>query len=224
MNITFNYFLVSLISFVLGSIPFALIYVKILLKRDMRQFGSKNTGALNTLRIVSHDKGKTWGIISFFIVFLLDALKGVLAIIIAQAIIPDFIIALTLGIFFAILGHNYSLFLKFKGGRGAATLGGILFYLSPIIFFTSLLIILCFMFLVEILMGGRVSKKFVKNAVSDQIIGRVIGELFIIYWISIYSPTLLLPISLGIILVVIAHKDRIINQINKMKDKTYFND
>ncbi|MDD2274896.1 MAG: glycerol-3-phosphate acyltransferase, partial [Candidatus Pacebacteria bacterium] len=51
MNITFNYFLVALISFVLGSIPFALIYVKILLKRDMRQFGSKNTGALNTLRI-----------------------------------------------------------------------------------------------------------------------------------------------------------------------------
>ncbi|MDD4738048.1 MAG: glycerol-3-phosphate acyltransferase, partial [Candidatus Pacebacteria bacterium] len=61
MNITIDYVLIALFSYIIGSIPFALIYVRLLLGKDMRQFGSKNTGALNTLRIVSHEKGKKWG-------------------------------------------------------------------------------------------------------------------------------------------------------------------
>jgi len=225
MTITINHVLISLFSFLVGSIPFALIYVKILLGKDMRQFGSKNTGALNTLRIVSSEKGKKWGIFSFFIVFLLDALKAVLAVIIAQHFIPESeLLALSLATFFSILGHNYSPFLKFKGGRGAASLAGIFLYLNPIVFLGWLTFILCFMFLVEIFMGGIISRKFVKNAVSEQIIGRLIGEIYTVWWISIFAPNLFIPGALGTILVVIAHKDRVKDQIKKLKENKYFND
>jgi glycerol-3-phosphate acyltransferase PlsY len=224
MFITINYILIALLSYIIGSIPFALIYVRLLLGKDMRQFGSKNTGALNTLRIVSHEKGKKWGIPSFLFVFLLDAFKAVLAVIVAMYFIESQVIALTLGTFFSILGHNYSAFLKFKGGRGAASLMGVFLYFNPIVFIGWIGLVLCFMFLVEIFMGGIISKKFFKNAVSEQIIGRVLGEIYAVWWISIFAPALFYPALLGTILVVIAHKDRIENQVQKIRAKKYFND
>ena len=223
--IDINYILIALISYLLGSVPFALLYVRFFIGKDMRKFGSKNTGALNTLRIVSHEKGKGWGIVSFFLVFFLDAFKAVLAVIIANQMMPnDPIWATTIATFFSILGHNYSVLLKFKGGRGAASLAGILLYLSSIAFFGWLAILLLFMFLLEIVTGGRISKKFIKRSVSEQIIGRVIGEIYAIWWISLIKPDLAYPVLFGTILIVIAHTDRIKSQIEKMKNKTYFND
>ena len=216
--IEINYILVSLISFLLGSIPFALVYVKLFLNKDMRTFGSKNTGALNTLRIVSHEKGKILGVISFLIVFLLDAGKAVLAVILAQHFLPENpTLAITLGTFFSILGHNYSPILNFKGGRGAASLLGVLLYLNWQIFLGWLVIVICFMMLVEILIGGRVDKKFLKRSISDQIIGRLIGEIYAIWWVYLMAPSLLYPVLLGTILVVISHKDRVIDQIKNIK-------
>jgi acyl-phosphate glycerol 3-phosphate acyltransferase len=224
MNITINYILIAIISYILGSIPFSLICVRLLLGKDVRQFGSKNTGALNTLRIVSHEKGKKWGILSFLLVFFLDASKAVLAVIIATHFIENQVIAMTLGTFFAILGHNYSIFLKFKGGRGAASLMGVLFYFDPIVFIGWVVIVACFMFLIEIFMGGIISKKFFKNAISEQIIGRLLGEIYALWWISILAPSLFYPTLLGTILIIIAHKDRIEKQVEKIKAKKYFND
>lgn len=223
MNI--DYILIPIISYLIGSIPFALLYVKILLNKDVRTFGSKNTGALNTLRIVSHEKGKKWGIISFLIVFSLDAFKGALAIILAINLMPEnAILAMTLGTFFAILGHNYSIILNFKGGRGAATLGGILLYLNWQVFLGSIIAILCFMILVETLMGRKISGKFFKKAVSDQIIGRLMGEAYAVWWIYLFDQTLFYPALFGTTLVIISHKDRLIDQIKNIKNKTYLND
>ncbi|HPX51993.1 MAG TPA: glycerol-3-phosphate acyltransferase [Candidatus Pacearchaeota archaeon] len=224
MNITINYILIAIVSYIIGSIPFALICVRLLLGKDVRQFGSKNTGALNTLRVVSHEKGKKWGIPSFLLVFFLDASKAVLAVIIATHFIENQVVAMTLGTFFAILGHNYSIFLKFKGGRGAASLMGVLFYFDPIVFIGWVVIVACFMFLIEIFMGGIISKKFFKNAISEQIIGRLLGEIYALWWISILAPSLFYPTLLGTILIIIAHKDRIEKQVEKIKAKKYFND
>jgi len=217
--ININYFLISLIAYLLGSIPFALVYVKLFLGKDMRTFGSKNTGALNTLRIVSHEKGKVWGLISFLIVFLLDAFKAAFAVALAMHFIPDNLaLAMSLGTFFSILGHNYSIILNFKGGRGAASLLGILLFLNWKIFIGWILTVLCFMMLLEIFMGGKVNKGFLKRSVSDQIIGRLIGEIYAIWWISIAAPTLFYPVLLGTILIVISHKDRLLDQIKKNKN------
>jgi acyl-phosphate glycerol 3-phosphate acyltransferase len=191
----------------------------------MRTFGSKNTGALNTLRIVSHEKGKMWGIISFLIVFLLDASKGVLAVIWANNLIPGNVILITtLATFFVILGHNYSVFLKFKGGRGAATFLGILLYLNWQVFLGWLGIVLFFMILVEALMGRKFSGKLFKAAVSDQIIGRLIGEAFAVVWIYFFDPILFYPTLFATILIIYAHKDRVLDQIEKMKNNKYLND
>lgn len=218
--ININYVLVSLISYLLGSISFALVYVKLFLGKDMRSFGSKNTGALNTLRIVSHEKGKVWGLISFLIVFLLDASKAAFAVALAMHFIPENpVLAISLGTFFAILGHNYSIILNFKGGRGAASLLGVLLFLDWKIFIGWILTVLCFMMLFEIFMGGKVDNKFLKRAVSDQIIGRLIGEIYAIWWIHIAAPTLFYPVLLGTILVVISHKDRVLEQIKNIKAK-----
>ncbi len=220
MNI--NYILIPLFAYLLGSIPFALVYVKMFLNKDMRTFGSKNTGALNTLRIVSHERGKGWGILSFLIVFLLDAFKGALAVFIATRLMPEnIILAITLATFFAILGHNYSIILKFKGGRGAATLGGIILYLNWQAFLGSLVIIVCFMLLFEILMGRKFGGKLFKAAVSDQIIGRLIGEAYVVWWIYLFDQSLFYPVLFGMALVIISHKGRVIDQVEKISNKTY---
>ncbi len=215
-----NYILISLISYLLGSIPFALIFVKLFLGKDMRTFGSKNTGALNTLRIVSHEKGTLTGIISFLIVFLLDASKAAVAVALALQFIPENpVLAMTLGTFFAILGHNYSVILNFKGGRGAASLLGVLLFLNWKIFFGWLVTVVCFMLLLELFLGGKFDGKFFKRAVSDQIIGRLLGEIYAVWWIYLAAPTLFYPVLLGTILVVISHKDRLQEQIKKLKTK-----
>lgn len=220
-----NYILVPIISYLLGSIPFALLYVRLFLNKDMRSFGSKNTGALNTLRIVSHEKGKVWGIISFLIVFLLDASKGILAVILANNLIPgNATLAITIATFFAILGHNHSIILNFKGGRGAATFLGILLYLNWKAFAAYLLTILIFMFIFEAFAGRKLSGRFFKCAVSDQIIGRLFGEAVGILVVYLFFPVLFYPTLLGTILIICAHRDRLSEQIKKIKDKTYLND
>jgi glycerol-3-phosphate acyltransferase PlsY len=222
MNI--NYILVPIISFLLGSIPFAFLYGKLILKEDLRKFGSKNTGALNVLRLASK-KGKVFGFISFLIAFLLDASKAILAVYLANLFLPDnFILATTLGSFFAVLGHNYSIMLNFKGGRGAASLGGVLLYLDWRVFIGAIVIIITFMVLFELLAGGKMNKKLLKHAVSEQIIGRVIGEAFVVLWVYFYAPVLFYPVLLSMILVIYAHKDRISDQLEKMNNKKYLND
>lgn len=219
-----NYILVPVISYLIGSIPFALWIVQLFFKKDLREGGSKNTGALNTLRIVSAEKGKVMGIMFFLLAFTLDALKAILAVVLAVIFLPQHpVMALTLGTFFVVLGHNYSILLNFKGGRGAAFLMGILLFLNWKVFFVWLAIVLFFMILFEIIMGGRVSKRFFKNAVSEQIIGRLFGEASAVYWIYFYDFRLFYPVLFATILIIIAHKDRVIDQIKKMNNKTYLN-
>ncbi|MDD5098412.1 MAG: glycerol-3-phosphate acyltransferase [Candidatus Pacebacteria bacterium] len=219
-----NYILAPLISYLLGSIPFAFLYAKLVLKKDLRNFGSKNTGALNVLRLASK-KGKLFGLISFLIAFILDATKAALAVYLANQFIPGhFVLATTIGSFFAVLGHNYSIILNFKGGRGAASLGGVLLYLDWKVFAGAIAIIICFMVLLEILMGGKLNKKLLKHSISEQIIGRVLGEAYVVWWVSMYNPILFYPVLFSMALVIFAHKDRIIEQIKEINNKTYLND
>jgi glycerol-3-phosphate acyltransferase PlsY len=114
--------------------------------------------------------------------------------------------------------------LNFKGGRGAASLGGVLLYLDWRVFIGAIVIIIAFMVLFELLAGSKMNKKLLKHSVSEQIIGRVIGEAFVILWVYFYAPLLFYPVLFSMILVIYAHKDRISNQLEKMNNKKYFND
>lgn len=112
----------ALVAYVIGSIPSGLIIGKGLFKTDVRQFGSKNIGATNTYRVL--------GLKAALPVFLCDALKGALGVCLLVPYGPSYAI---LGGILAMVGHNWSLFLGFKGGRGVATGLGVLIALSPLV-------------------------------------------------------------------------------------------
>ncbi len=109
------------VSFLIGSIPTGLLIAKSK-GIDLRKIGSGNIGATNVMRALSKEAA--------ILTLLGDALKGVIAVSIAKGFSLG---VLDQGLFglFAILGHNFSVFLKFKGGKGVATSIGALLVFSP---------------------------------------------------------------------------------------------
>lgn len=120
--------IVFIISFLLGAIPFAIVVGKLFYKVDVRQHGSGNPGATNTLRTLGTKAG--------LIVLLLDMLKGVAAVLLAGYLTTwpaiSQIDRMTIAGALAILGHVFSPFLRFKGGKGVATTVGVLIALHPL--------------------------------------------------------------------------------------------
>lgn len=107
-----------LISYLVGSIPWAYIFGRLLKGIDIRQFGSGNVGATNALRVLGRGPG--------IVVLVLDILKGVLTVVIlGQTEILSIVFGLC-----CICGHNWTVFLKFKGGKGVATTLGVLLGLA----------------------------------------------------------------------------------------------
>ena len=109
------------LGYLLGSIPFGLLLTRAFGKGDIRDIGSGNIGATNVLRTGS--KGLAAATL------ILDALKGSAAVLVAQAYLPDAVNFAAAG---ALVGHLYPVWLKFRGGKGVATLLGILVPLLPI--------------------------------------------------------------------------------------------
>lgn len=107
---------IVLLGFLLGSFPTASLVSRWRIGKDIRSIGNRNPGAGN----VSREVGFGFGVL----VFVLDATKGIAAILAAWALgAPDTIVYAAA--FAAVLGHNFSPFLKFRGGKGAATAIGI---------------------------------------------------------------------------------------------------
>jgi len=212
----YNYLIIVLVSYLIGSFSTALVFNKLVNKIDPRETGSKNLGALNTLRITSKQKGTFIGVLGFLLVFLIDAAKGALAVWLAMLLLPESpIIAATLASFFVILGHNYSILIKFDGGRGAATFMGILLFIDPTfkMFLIWLGSVIAFSLIFELFIPVDKTRNFFKRAVSDQIIGRLFGEVFalipffflnpLLFWVALFSTPLIL----------IRHIDRVKEQI-----------
>ena len=109
-------------SYLLGSIPNGLIFGKLIWHKDLRQFGSKNIGATNAWRVLGRQAG--------ILIFLLDFLKGALSVKLAEIFIGDAWAIICAGIL-AILGHTFSIFLKFHGGKGVATGLGVIAMMMP---------------------------------------------------------------------------------------------
>jgi glycerol-3-phosphate acyltransferase PlsY len=125
---------VIIMGYLLGSIPFGLLIAKRYARVDVRKYGSGKIGATNVLR--------TTGRKTAIMVVLLDLAKGMLAVIFAGLIIGKgylvvngfglgALVAQVLAALAAIVGHNWSVFLKFRGGRGVATFFGGLIALCP---------------------------------------------------------------------------------------------
>ncbi len=112
-------FIIGIISYLMGSIPFGLILTKVFLKKDIREIGSGNIGATNALR----SGNKLIG----YSTLILDVLKAVIPVLYVKI---NFIDAVYISAFCAFIGHVFPVWLKFKGGKGVATYVGILFSLN----------------------------------------------------------------------------------------------
>ena len=124
-----EYVLFAIVAYLLGSIPSALIVGKLGYNIDIREHGSGNLGGTNTFRVL--------GIKAGIIVTLADILKGTLATLIPLFFDAD-VYPLAIGIF-AVIGHTYPIFARFKGGKAVATSGGIVLGVNPILFVVMIL-------------------------------------------------------------------------------------
>ena len=115
-----TYIVVALAAYLLCSVPFGLVVAHAFGLGDIREIGSGNIGATNVLR--------TGNKTAAFLTVILDAGKGAVAVLIARAFVGED--AAGLAGLFAMLGHLYPIFLKFKGGKGFATFLGTLLALS----------------------------------------------------------------------------------------------
>ncbi|MDZ4181857.1 MAG: glycerol-3-phosphate 1-O-acyltransferase PlsY [Candidatus Cloacimonadaceae bacterium] len=127
--------LIALGSFLIGSIPFGWIIGKLFFKKDIRSEGSGNIGATNALR--------SYGASAGIMVLLLDAAKGFFVAWGALMLWQTERIVLLAGVM-VILGHMYSAFLGFKGGKGVATAVGVFLVFAPMPFLIALAVfVLC---------------------------------------------------------------------------------
>ena len=116
-----EYLIITLGSYLLGSIPFGFILTKVFLKKDIRDIGSGNIGATNALRTGNKLLG--------YATLILDITKAILPVLFVKFNYPDYIFIAALSTF---LGHVFPIWLKFKGGKGVATYVGILFSINLI--------------------------------------------------------------------------------------------
>lgn len=181
--------LFCLLSFLFGGIPFGIFYAK---KRgiDLKTVGSGNIGATNVYRAL--------GLKPAIVVFVLDLLKGLLPVLLA-IVIFDLYLAHVAVAFMAVMGHSFSPFLKFKGGKSAATGVGTLIALSP---FIGILIILYAIVVIKVV-----------KIVSVASVSSCLMVPFLFYGLN-YPSAYVVYVSLAALFVIIRHKDNIVRLIN----------
>lgn len=175
--------IIGVLSFLVGGIPFSFIITRLVSKKDIRDVGSGNPGATNVVRALNAWYG--------LLVLILDVTKGALPIYFARqypnpVLVP--IVALSL-----VLGHDYSPYLKFKGGRGVATSFGIFFILAPVPTFLVALVFFLITCVFKFVSFGSVMA-----SISYPIIAYLLG----------YKQYLWLAIVLGG-MIIIKHKDNL---------------
>ncbi len=202
---------VIMLGYMLGSIPFGLLVSKYLAKRDVRQYGSGKIGATNVLR--------TAGTKAAALVLVGDLMKGVLSVMAAGFIfgndllvVGNFglgtLVAQVLAALAAVGGHNWSIFLGFKGGRGVATFFGGLAALCP----------------PAAMIGGEaliVSVGLTRYASFGSLVGTVVAYLMLVPLTIIYRFPIeyLVYALIGGLIIVIMHKDNILRLVSGTERK-----
>lgn len=182
-----------ILSYLIGAFPSGLIIGKLFFKKDIRQYGSGNTGATNSFRVLGRPAG--------FIVTFLDIFKGFITVFFplwfpvhADGVISTFFTnGLIVGLF-AILGHVYPIYLKFNGGKAVATSAGVVLGVNPI-----LLLILAIIFFSVLKIFKYVSLSSIIAAISC-VIGSIIIHDYILLAVS----------GMVSIILIIRHKSNIV--------------
>jgi len=124
--------LIITICYLLGSVPFGYIVGKLFKKIDIREFGSGNIGATNAFRILGPSLAS--------LVAIGDIGKGIFSVYLVKYLNIDSSLILAIAGLAVICGHDWSLFLGFKGGKGIATTFGVVFALNPMIAILALIV------------------------------------------------------------------------------------
>lgn len=191
-----TYFLVALVSYLIGSLPFSYIIAKVFFKKDIRSLGSGNPGTTNVFR--------NFGALAGCFTLFLDIAKGLIAV-----YIPLFFLGkkyALIALIFVVLGHIFSIFLKFKGGKGVATSAGSLFAYDLRVFLVLLVI-----FIVIFLITRTVSKASLSCAFLAP---------FISYYFNGFEAFTII-ILLVAITVIFEHRSNIIRIKNKEEKKIF---
>lgn len=144
-----------LAGYLLGSFPSAYIAGRVFKRQDIRNIGGGNVGTLNTLREV--------GLVPGIMVFIADAAKGALSILVAKWLGVNQFMVFAAGLA-SVLGHSWSVFLRFKGGKGGATGYGIFLALAPLAAGITFVLMLAILIVTSngrlSLVGGFVTQPF----------------------------------------------------------------
>jgi acyl phosphate:glycerol-3-phosphate acyltransferase len=193
------------IAYLMGSVPFGYLLVRLFKKEDIRSKGSGNIGATNVIRSGSKGLGA--------LTFLLDALKGYAAVWVGGFLIhhalmtaPDIqrqtINAMALAGIVAILGHIYPFWLRFKGGKGVATAFGVFLGLAPWAALAALMI-----FIILLILSKYVSLSSIAAAVAFP---------FLVLWLyrAKSTPLFLIVVFCSAFLIVAKHRQNIRRLLN----------
>ena len=185
-------FLIGVISYLMGCIPFGFLLTKIFLKKDIREIGSGNIGATNALRTGNK-------LIAYSTLFL-DILKAIIPVLYVKFYYQDllYISALT-----AFLGHIFPIWLKFKGGKGVATYLGILISINII-------------FGVMFGIAWILTYVFTKYSSLASILGSLVIPIYVFY-MNLENAIFYFIIF---ILIFYTHRENIKRLINKEENKT----
>ncbi|EAC2994490.1 glycerol-3-phosphate 1-O-acyltransferase PlsY [Listeria monocytogenes] len=169
---TINLILLSLLAYVIGSIPSGLWIGKIFYKKDIRDFGSGNLGSTNSFRVLGIKAGS--------IVTVMDILKGTVATLLPfffQLNVDHHFWLLTGA--FAIIGHSFPLFAGFRGGKAVATSAGVILAYAPLLFVAALVV-----FLVTLKLSKYVSLSSMIGALAALIISLFMGDWILIILVA----------------------------------------
>jgi glycerol-3-phosphate acyltransferase PlsY len=207
----YNLILILLLSYLIGSIPTGVIISKVFFGFDIRTQGSGNMGSTNVFRVL----GTKWGIF----VQLADIIKGIVAVVLtaylfnpvqfsqnftleSNSVITQFVAGMA-----AVLGHIFSIFVKFKGGKGVNTAFGLIVALVPIDATFALIV-----FIIVVMLTGYVSLSSILGA-STLPISMLIRTYFFGANIEGYNIIIYFAFSLALIIIITHIKNigRLIN-------------
>ena len=184
--------IITILSYLIGSVPFGFILTKVFLKKDIRDIGSGNIGATNALRVGN----KSLGYGTLF----LDILKAIIPVTYIKLNYPDYIFIASLCVF---LGHIFPIWLKFKGGKGVATYVGILF---------SVNLTISFVFIGVWFFTFLISKYSSLSSLS--------ASLSIPIYLFFFTSQNLVFFSIMFILILYTHRENVKRLKNKEESKT----
>lgn len=195
-----KFLFLTVVAYLIGSIPTAYILMLIFKQTDIRKVGSGNPGTTNVIR--------TAGIPLGIITFIIDFLKGYIPVAITKRYVGD-IIVLPIIMFIVVVGHTLSVFLFFRGGKGVATFFGAVFAISPSWCLSTALV-----FIIVFIITHVVSISSLISVTMFLILGIVIHQ------IQLYKTNYIFFI-LTTLLIILRHKSNIKRLITGQEQKLF---